>query len=189
MNTCIYMIRHGESPKTEGNERTRGLSEKGRLDSEKIIELLKDEGITGFVSSPYKRAVMTIEGLAQFCGQEVSVIEDLKEFMFSTEDKVVGDQEVYAMVRKMFETPDYVPPMGESMTECQQRSVAALKEILTIYKGQRVAIGTHGLVMTLMMNHFDNQYGYEFLMNTSKPDIYKMEFNEDTLVNIDRICL
>ncbi|MNI85735.1 hypothetical protein D3C73_1427570 [compost metagenome] len=89
----------------------------------------------------------------------------------------------------MFETPDYVPPMGESMTECQQRSVAALKEILTIYKGQRVAIGTHGLVMTLMMNHFDNQYGYEFLMNTSKPDIYKMEFNEDTLVNIDRICL
>jgi phosphohistidine phosphatase SixA len=35
MKTFIYMIRHGESPKTEGNDRTRGLTDKGRLDSRK----------------------------------------------------------------------------------------------------------------------------------------------------------
>ncbi len=28
MSTFVYMVRHGESPK-EGNERTRGLTEKG----------------------------------------------------------------------------------------------------------------------------------------------------------------
>ena len=32
--------------------------------------------------------------------------------------------------------------------------------------------------MTLMMNYFDKQYGFELLMNTSKPDIYKMEFKK-----------
>lgn len=32
MNTFIYMIRHGDSPK-EGNERTRGLTEKGETDA------------------------------------------------------------------------------------------------------------------------------------------------------------
>lgn len=33
MSTFIYMVRHGESLKIEGNERTRGLSEKGNLDT------------------------------------------------------------------------------------------------------------------------------------------------------------
>ena len=28
MNTYIYMVRHGESPKLEEGERTRGLTEK-----------------------------------------------------------------------------------------------------------------------------------------------------------------
>ena len=35
MNTYIYMVRHGESPKLEGDERTRGLTEKGILDAHK----------------------------------------------------------------------------------------------------------------------------------------------------------
>ena len=39
--------------------------------------------------------------------------------------------------------------------------------------------------MTLMMNYFDEKYDFEFLMNTSKPDIYKMEFNEEQLMNVE----
>lgn len=41
--------------------------------------------------------------------------------------------------------------------------------------------------MTLMMNYFDNQYGLEFLMNTSKPDIYKLEFKEEQFMNVERL--
>jgi phosphohistidine phosphatase SixA len=33
MKNIIYMVRHGESPKIEGNERTRGLTDKGRSDA------------------------------------------------------------------------------------------------------------------------------------------------------------
>lgn len=36
MNTYIYMVRHGESPKLEGDERTRGLTEKGTLDAHRV---------------------------------------------------------------------------------------------------------------------------------------------------------
>lgn len=42
-NTYIYMIRHGESPKITGSERTRRLIEKGNLGAFKITELLKDD--------------------------------------------------------------------------------------------------------------------------------------------------
>lgn len=187
MKTYIYMVRHGESPKIEGNERTRGLTEKGKIDAHKITELLKDEGVDTFISSPYSRAVLTIEELANFSGKEILVHEDLKEIIFSNEDKILPDKEVYPIVELMFTDPDFSLNGGESKSDCQTRSVAALKNILKEFKGHKIVLGTHGAVMTLMMGYFDSRYGYEFLMKTSKPDVYRMEFNDEELMDIKRL--
>ncbi|ALP38227.1 2,3-bisphosphoglycerate-dependent phosphoglycerate mutase [Paenibacillus sp. RC73] len=187
MKTYIYFVRHSESSKSEGNERTRGLTKKGKFDSHRITELLKDEGISVFISSPYIRAILTIEELAQQSDKEILVFEDLKELVFSREDTIIPDKEVYSLVSKMFKDPYYKEPFGESINDCQRRSVTRLKEIIMNYKGQKIAIGTHGLVMILMMRYFDDQYGYEFLMKTSKPDVYRMEFNDEELIDTQRI--
>jgi 2,3-bisphosphoglycerate-dependent phosphoglycerate mutase len=45
MNTVVYMVRHGESPKNDRNERTRGLTAQGMLDAHQIMLLLKNEAI------------------------------------------------------------------------------------------------------------------------------------------------
>ncbi|MDA2155046.1 MULTISPECIES: histidine phosphatase family protein [unclassified Bacillus cereus group] len=187
MNTYIYMVRHGESPKLEGSERTRGLTEKGSLDAHRVTDILKAEAIDTFISSPYKRAVLTIEKAANFYEKEVLIYENLKECMFLSEDQVISDKEVYPLVKKMFSNLDFARTEGESYTDCQRRVVKVLREILMDFQGQKIVIGTHGLVMTLMMNYFDEQYDFEFLMNTSKPDIYKMEFNEEQLMNVERL--
>ncbi|AJH76069.1 histidine phosphatase super family protein [Bacillus cereus ATCC 4342] len=187
MNTYIYMVRHGESPKLEGSERTRGLTEKGSLDAHRVTDILKAEAIDTFISSPYKRAVLTIEKAADFYEKEVLIYENLKECIFLSEDQVISDKEVYPLVKKMFSNPDFAQTEGESYTDCQRRVVKVLREILMDFQGQKIVIGTHGLVMTLMMNYFDEQYDFEFLMNTSKPDIYKMEFNEEQLMNVERL--
>jgi 2,3-bisphosphoglycerate-dependent phosphoglycerate mutase len=187
MNTYIYMVRHGESSKTKGNERTRGLTEKGKFDTHRITELLKDEGVNTFISSPYSRAVLTIEELAQFSGKEILVHEDLKESIFSSEDTIMSDKELYPLVKKMFSDPEFSLHGGESIAECQTRSIVVLKEILKDFKGHKIVIGTHGLVMTLMIGFFDKQYGYEFLMQTSKPDVYRMEFKDEELIDIKRL--
>ncbi|RUT44458.1 histidine phosphatase family protein [Paenibacillus anaericanus] len=187
MNTYIYMVRHGESLKTEGNERTRGLTDKGKTDAHIIAELLKDEGINTFVSSPYSRASLTIENLAHSLGKEIVVFEDLREIDFSSDDKILDDKEVYPAVRKMFADPDFSLPGGESITTCQKRSITTLKQILREYKGQKVVLGTHGAVMTLMMGYFDSQYDLDFLFKTSKPDIYRMEFDGEVLRETKRL--
>lgn len=75
MSTFIYIVRHGESPK-EGNERSRGLTEKGHLDAQKTTSILIDEEIDVVISSPYKRSILTVEKLAQQIGQEVFIFED-----------------------------------------------------------------------------------------------------------------
>ncbi|MBJ8078160.1 MULTISPECIES: histidine phosphatase family protein [Bacillus cereus group] len=188
MYTYIYMVRHGESPKTEEeNERTRGLTEKGKLDARRVTELLKSEGVDTFISSPYSRAVLTIEELAQFHEKEIFLYEDLKECVFSGEDKIILNKELYPLVEKMFSNPDFSLPGGESITDCQIRSIAVLKEIIKNFKGHKVVIGTHGLVMTQMMAYFDNQYGFEFLMETSKPDVYRMAFQDEQFIGIKRL--
>ncbi|MHA7966775.1 histidine phosphatase family protein [Paenibacillus sp. CAU 1782] len=187
MYTYIYMVRHGESPKAEGNERTRGLTEKGAADAKRITSLLQREGIDAFYSSPYLRAVQTVEDLAGSLSCEVELVEELKEIVFLSDDKIMPDHELYPLVNKMFINRELSSPGEESVVDCQRRSVAVLEEILKKNNGQKVAIGTHGAVMTLMMEHFDPQYGFEFLMKTSKPDVYKMTFEGEKLLHVDRL--
>ncbi|GMR65742.1 MULTISPECIES: histidine phosphatase family protein [Bacillus] len=189
MNTYIYMVRHGESPRLEGSERTRGLTEKGKMDTHRVTDVLKMEGIDTFISSPYNRAMLTIEAAANFYEKEIIVYENLKECRFVSEDQIIPDKEVYPLVKKMFSNPDFAHMEGESYKDCQRRVVKVLKEILMDFQGQKIVIGTHGLVMTLMMNCFDNQYGFEFLINTSKPDIYKLEFNDEQLLNVEKLWI
>jgi len=183
------MVRHGESPKLEGDERTRGLTEKGSIDAHRVTDILKTEEIDTFISSPYKRAVLTIEKTADFYEKEIVIYENLKECIFLSEDQIISDKEVYPLVKKMFSNPDFALTEGESYKDCQRRVVKVLKEILMDFQGQKIVIGTHGLVMTQMMNYFDNQYGFEFLIHTSKPDIYKLEFKDEQLMNVERLWI
>lgn len=57
----------------------------------------------------------------------------------------------------MFANIDFSLPGGESIKNCQERSVAELQGILKCFNGHKIVIGTHGLVMTLMMNFFDKK--------------------------------
>lgn len=187
MNTVIYMVRHGDSPKTEGNERTRGLTEKGKIDANRVTDILEKEGIEAVVSSPYSRSILTIQRLAEHLGQEVLVFEGLKERVFSTGDQRMSDKELMPFLEKSFSNPNFALMGGESNAACQERAMRVLKELLNTYQGRKIALGTHGAVMTLMMGYYDNQYDLNFLLHISKPDIYRMEFNGEELVGVKRL--
>ncbi|NRD79916.1 histidine phosphatase family protein [Bacillus sp. BRMEA1] len=186
MKTYIYMVRHGDSPKS-GNERTRGLTEKGKLDAQRITDVLKDEGINTVISSPYTRSILTVEQLAKHIGQEVLVIEDLKERIFSAGDERISDKELFPLLKKSFSEPNFALEGGESNADCQKRAIKTLKELLNTYQGRKVVVGTHGAVMALMMGYYDSKYDLNFLLQTSKPDIFRMEFNEQELVDVKRL--
>lgn len=187
MKTIVYMVRHAESPYTEGNERTRGLTDNGKLKAITITEILKDEGIDAILSSPYARAILSLDGLAEQLDLEIKTYEDLRERHFTGEDYIISYEEVISSIKKNFDDYNFALPGGESNSVCQNRSVEVLKKILEEYKGKKIAIGTHGNVMTLMMNYYDSKYGLEFLNQTKKPDIYKLEFEGQELIEVTRL--
>lgn len=119
MRTFIYMVRHGESPKTGETERKRGLTEKGKSDAYRVTDILQDEEIDVFASSPYSRAILTIQELAKRSDKEVLVFENLKERIFSNDDFRISDKELYPLLTKSFSKPSFALMGAESNADCQ----------------------------------------------------------------------
>lgn len=99
----------------------------------------------------------------------------------------MSDKELMPLLEKSFSNPNFALMGGESNAACQERAMRVLKELLNTYQGRKIALGTHGAVMTLMMGYYDNQYDLNFLLHISKPDIYRMEFNGEELVGVKRL--
>lgn len=186
MNTFIYMVRHGDSPKY-GEERKRGLTDKGILDAKRVTSILKSEDIQIVISSPYDRSLQTVQETAELVGSNIIIYEELREKSFTDDNTRIADKALLPVLRKSFSNQHYSTNGGESNYECQKRAISVLKEILNKYPGRKVVIGTHGAVMTLMMRYFDRAYNLNFLLGTSKPDIYRMEFKGLQLIGVKRL--
>ncbi|MDO3410544.1 histidine phosphatase family protein [Saccharibacillus sp. CPCC 101409] len=181
--TILYFVRHAESFYAEGRERERGLSEQGTRDAQAAAELLRPERIDAFVSSPYERAVATIRPAAEEQGREIRLEEDLRE-------RKIGDFAPYSFAdakRRALEEPAFSFPGGESGEAAQARAMAVVRRIVKEYAGRKIALGTHGDIMTLMLNGFDSRFGYEFWTSTTMPDIYRMTLDGEKAVEVRRL--
>ncbi|WP_248926266.1 histidine phosphatase family protein [Paenibacillus hamazuiensis] len=184
--TTIYFIRHAESPYTPGNERERGLSDKGREDAQRVSAVLAEEQIELFVSSPYERAIRTIAPLAAAQGKDIAIEEDLRERKMAGADFIIGDRFIQSK-QLLYEDFNYSFLGGESSREAQHRAIDVILRLLDEHKGKKIAIGTHGDIMTLMMNYFDPAYNFEFWKQLTMPDIYRLLFKGTKLVEVDRM--
>lgn len=181
--TTIYLIRHAESVYVEGRERSRGLSKQGQRDAVRIKSIMQDAPIDRFVSSPYERAIATIRPLAGERQKEIVTIEDLRERGIG-DIKDVSFQEAK---RRVYQDFHYKFAGGESGAEAQDRGVKELLTLLKEHEGKSIVIGTHGDIMTLMMNYFDPRAGLEFWQSTSMPDTYRLVFAGSQLKAMTRL--
>lgn len=186
MNTTIYMIRHAKSPFVFGQERTRELSPQGIIDAKRVTEIMNDKQVDLIVSSPYIRAIQTIEEIATNIEFEVKVYEELRERQLKGAFKLT-EEEIQQAIKTSYENIDYHLTDGESIRDVQNRAIPIMKDLLNKYQGKTIIIGTHGNVMTIIMNYFNKAYGYEFWKNTAKPDIYQLVFSGENLLTIHRL--
>lgn len=185
MITNIYMVRHAESPFVDGQERIRGLSVEGEEDAGEVAKLMLLEEVDVIVSSPFARSIKTIEEIATTRNLEIKLIEELRERMIKGNYKLSWE-EVEPAIEKSFSNKDYCLPGGETTRQAQERAIPIIKQLLKEHTGKNIVIGTHGNIMTIMLNYFDEQFGYDFWASTSKPDIYKLVFSGSELIEVKR---
>ncbi|MFD1637421.1 histidine phosphatase family protein [Evansella tamaricis] len=175
-------MRHAHSTYTP-DELHRPLSKRGLSDAEKVAQTLMEHHIDYVISSPYKRAVQTVEGLANLIGQKVIINEHFKERKLS--EHPVSDFEM--AITKVWEDETFFWEGGESNVSAQRRSVKATLKLLNTYEGKNIAVGTHGNLMVLIMNYFDKRYSFDFWKQLEMPDIYKLSFLKENLKGVNKI--
>ncbi|MFT4414309.1 histidine phosphatase family protein [Fredinandcohnia humi] len=177
MQTNLYFVRHAHSKYTP-DELQRPLSDKGIQDAQKVTDIFQNKPIDTILSSPYKRAVETVSGIASHIQKEIKIVNGFRERTLS--ERPVED--FSKAITYVWSNPHFSLEGGESNFTAQQRGVNATIEVLQTYKGKNIVVGTHGNIMVLIMNHFDNRYDFEFWKRLKMPDIYRLTFEGTTFI-------
>ncbi len=182
MVTTIYLVRHAHSSYTP-DELVRPLSSKGLEAAEKVTEILVNKDIDYIISSPYKRAIQTVEGLSKKINKKIIIEDNFRERLLAK--KPVEDFQ--GAITKVWDDYTFSWEGGESNIVAQKRGVKALEHIMKKYEDANISIGTHGNIMTLIMNYYDSKYDFEFWKNLEMPDIYRLKFEEGRFLEAHKI--
>lgn len=134
----IYFVRHCQSDNTVHEDKIRPLTEKGSRDALRVTEFFRDIAVDGVFSSPYKRAMDTVSGVAQARKLEIRTDEDLRE-------RAVGGwvEDFDAFAQRQWSDTGFALSGGESLDAVMARGRAALQRLLDA-PGRTLVVGTHG---------------------------------------------
>ena len=178
--TTIYLIRHAQSDGTVQDESTRPLTEAGLAQADALANRLSGIAFDAVYSSPYLRAMQTVAPL----GFPVVPLGDFRERAVFADDQ---DESLF--IKRQWADFDYALDQGESNREAQDRAISALHALVAERGNQTVAVGTHGGLLAVILNHFDGTFGYEqYLALLPKlPCVYRLAFEADQLVDMEEI--
>lgn len=140
--------------------------------------------VDAMYASNYARAYETIEPIATQKGLVIQKEEQLNERVLSTtpiEDFQKG-------IQKVWSDPTFAFPGGESNLDAQKRVRPIIELLLTCYPTETIIIGTHGNILTLLLNDFDNTYGLAFWESLKMPDIVKAVFEEGKIISVKKLA-
>jgi len=159
MNTTLLVVRHAQ---TLSNITGRymgwideDLSEEGVWQAERLSQRLSRWPIAAVYSSPLKRTARTAEIVAAPHSLPVQRLEELGEIRLGAWEGMFAD-EIEAKFLNLWrawkrDPSDIQMPGGESLSQVQQRAIAAFKSITQVNQGQQVLMVTHDIIVRLLV--------------------------------------
>ncbi|NKB70521.1 MAG: hypothetical protein GKR89_25915 [Candidatus Latescibacteria bacterium] len=149
--TELYTLRHATPAASDLPNRARPLSELGQQQARTLGPYLASLGLTAVYTSPFQRAVASVEPFCQKAGLTPIVREDLGE-----------------------------SGADEELPQVRQRLIGALTSIAQAHPGQRVLACTHGGCLWGTISHFDANFGYQDYRRIGTPDMRRIVFTAGT---------
>ena len=177
----MLLVRHCESM---GQQPDAALTASGAAAAVALAGPLAAFQPDAIYSSPYRRAMATVEPLAARSGQDVRTDMRLSERVLSEEPLA----DWLAHLNRSFEDGDYRLPKGESLNQAQARGLAALLDIATV--GHRLpVIASHGNLISALLRSVDPAFGFEDWRTLRNPDLFELTHDGGRLVAFVRINL
>lgn len=168
----IYLVRHCHAT-GQGQEPEAPLSEEGFQQAERLAAWFANRKVERIVSSPYTRALQTIEPLAKQRGIGIEIEERFKERKLCSGPAPDWRERLAASYIDL----DLCLPGGESCRTAMARGIAALNDVLQ--QGlQPAVVATHGNLLTLLRMHFDASVGFDEWRRLTNPDVYCLRCEE-----------
>ena len=162
----IYIVRHCEAT---GQPPESSLTQKGFEQSLELTHFFENKLIDRIISSPFLRAVQSIQPTVDHKQLMLEIDHRLAERVLSTEvypDWLTRLEETYFDLELKFKG-------GESSKEAIERVLSLVKEIIN-HESEHTIIVTHGNLMSLLLMHFDSEFGFAQWRMLSNPDVYEL---------------
>ncbi|MEM8782900.1 MAG: histidine phosphatase family protein [Planctomycetota bacterium] len=164
----FLLIRHAESPWSEDD--MRPLSPAGMRAAEALPAQLHGLRMNAIYSSPYRRAVQTIEPLARHRRMAIAQVPELRERALGA----IGDASFMDAVAATWNDFDLIHPGGESNRVAQERVVGLVGELARRHASQTIVLATHGNLLALLLNAFDPSIDFTFWRGLTLPDVFEL---------------
>ena len=179
----IYLIRHGKAS-MEGSDRERNLDEDGKIQAISLCKKIKkefhDKKIKIF-SSPFARAVQTVENLSQDMNVQIEQIVSLEEIKMGKDSQLTKHQ----IIEKMWEDKNFKTEDGVSQSEHVNNIKVELDKIFNDFYNNEydLILVSHGNSIGIILKYFFNiQFVFEDWKKISMPDMYFLEFDKENKV-------
>ena len=179
----LYLIRHGKAS-MEGADRERTLDEDGIIQAtslcNKIRNQFKDKRLR-LISSPFRRAVQTIEKLSEDFQADIEKNSSLEEIKIGKDENITKHQ----IIEKMWSDENFKVSNGSSQLEHVNQIKSELNKILKdFYENEyNLILVSHGNSIGIILKYFLNQkFTFDDWKNISMPDMYSVSFDENNKV-------
>lgn len=203
--TTIYLIRHSKPMNMDikqiaNSESLQIINEKNILSVEgekRAEELSKIPGLKNIdyvISSNYARAMATAKYICRENNKDLNIVEDFAERKFGINDwsELPKDFE-----KRQFEDENYKIGNGESQKEVANRMYNALMDVVNKYQDKKIVIVSHSTAITFLLMKlatyqdqkivFNNKLIMDETFKWNAPEIFKLEFKKNNLINIENI--
>ena len=157
----VFLIRHGENDVMHSSLAGRlpgvHLNERGRKQSNDLVELLKNQPLRAIYSSPLERAIETAEPLAFATSQKIQIEPRLLEIDYGRwQGRTYKQLQRLKAWQLLHKEPSQVQfPGGETLPGAQRRITTCLDEIAKNHAEQDILVCfTHADVIRLAVAYY-----------------------------------
>jgi len=175
MHTDVVLVRHALSVSRTADgpdEGARPLAADGLVQARQLVAALSEPRPEVVWSSPYRRAVQTVEPTARALDLPVRTRWELREW----DDGLAFTDDWEPHYARSWADPSFARPGGESLNGLTVRAVGALRALASENRGRRVLVGSHGTFVTRALAGFGVPVDADFWERMPMPAIFRLRF-------------
>ena len=160
--TILYFIRHAEPDFFEPDNYKRKLTVSGEIQAQRLSEIFNDINVDGVYSSPYLRAIKTVEPIAKSKSLNVQLLDQFRERKSS--DYRVSKEKFLGYGKHQWDDFDFKLCGGESLNDVKNRYNTGVRIIINQHAQSQnciFAVGCHIAGLCAYISQFNLISNYE----------------------------